>query len=145
MGVRVGTGVGYGDWVGRGGGIPVHPASCKAEGPDSEAGPGGPLQGSGVGGQDLQRARAPGPPLPAVGPASLSWVSPRAIPASGPIRARYEVNSSKVSQKDEVSLKYVEKACHSPCFQNTLRKSPLEILRFPLLAAFSPKELMVLF
>ena len=60
-------------------------------------------------------------------------------------RARFHDISYKVSQNDEVSPKYHEKACHSPCLQNGLRKSPLEILRFPILRAFSHKELMGLF
>ena len=38
-----------------------------------------------------------------------------------------------------------EKACHSPYIQNGVQNSPLEILRFPILLAFSPKELMVPF
>ena len=38
-----------------------------------------------------------------------------------------------------------EKAYVSPCFQNASVKSPLEILRFPFLGAFSHKELMGLF
>ena len=41
-----------------------------------------------------------------------------------------------------MSTKYDEKACHSPYFQNTVQKSPLEILRFPFPVAFSRKELM---
>ena len=57
-------------------------------------------------------------------------------------RARLTSYSSKVSQNSEVSPKYVEKASHSPYLQNGLKKSPLGFLRFPLLLAFSPKELM---
>ena len=51
----------------------------------------------------------------------------------------------KVSQNAEVSPKYVEKASHSPYSQNELGKSALDFLRFPLLLAFSHKELMTLF
>ena len=48
----------------------------------------------------------------------------------------------KVSQNGEVSTIFHQKACHSPYFQNRLRMSPLEILRFPVWPAFSHKELM---
>ena len=64
------------------------------------------------------------------------------IAASWPITARFHHISYKVSQNGQVSPKYVEKASHSPCFQNVVRKSPLEILRFPYFLAFSHKELM---
>ena len=56
--------------------------------------------------------------------------------------ARFDVISQKLSQNRVVSAEYVEKACHSPCFQNRVKKSPLEILRFPFWDAFSHKELM---
>ena len=59
--------------------------------------------------------------------------------------ARFDLISQKSSQNDEVSPKSVEKACNSPCFQNGLRKSPLEILRFPICPAFSHKELLGFF
>ena len=65
--------------------------------------------------------------------------------ASGPIRTRFQLNSVKYSQTDEVSPKYAEKASHSPYIQNGSGMSPLDILRFPILPAFSHKELMVLF
>ena len=71
--------------------------------------------------------------------------APRAIAASWPIRARFDLICLKVSQNRVVSPKYTEKACHSPCIQNGLRKSPLEIPGFPILVAFSHKELMGLF
>ena len=67
------------------------------------------------------------------------------IAASWPIRARIDLNLRKLSQNGEVSTKYVEKASHSPCFQKLIQKSPLEFLRFPVLRAFSHKELMVPF
>ena len=70
---------------------------------------------------------------------------PRANAASGPIRARFSVISSKVSQNRIVSPKMWYKACHSPYFQNGCQKSALGFLRFPFLPAFSPKELMGLF
>ena len=93
---------------------PVRPGSCT-----HPLGPVGPLQG---------------PP----------WYRtlPRANPASWPIRARLPSFYCKVSQNRIVSPNCVEKASHSPYFQNELQKSALEILRFPFSAAFSHKELM---
>ena len=41
-----------------------------------------------------------------------------------------------------MSPKSIQKACHSPYFQNGLQKSPLGILGFPFLPAFSHKELI---
>ena len=61
------------------------------------------------------------------------------------IWARIDLIFQKLSQNGQVSLEYVEKASHSPYIQNGLQNSPLEILRFPLLPAFSHKELMTLF
>ena len=117
--------------------------------PDSEAGPGRPSRGlewvvwvarTPAGSCTTLRARSvPCWALPVHDPA------PRAIPASGPIWARFRSIFSKVSQNEEVSPKSVDKACHSPYSQNGPRNSPLEILRFPFLVAFSPKELMGLF
>ena len=68
---------------------------------------------------------------------------PGPVPASWPIRARFHHIYSKVSQNDEVSIKYPEKASHSPYSQKGLEKSPLEIPGFPFSLAFSHKELMV--
>ena len=48
----------------------------------------------------------------------------------------------KVSQKAIVSPKSHQKACHSPCSQNGLQKSPLGILSISFWPAFSHKELM---
>ena len=79
------------------------------------------------------------------GPASLSGPLPRANPASGPIKARIDLISTKLSQNAEVSPKYVQKASHSPYSQNEVQKSPLGILRFPFSLAFSHKELMASF
>ena len=62
--------------------------------------------------------------------------------ASGPIKARFHDIFSKVSQNRVVSPKYIEKASHTPYFQNGLQKSALEILGFPISLAFSHKELM---
>ena len=62
--------------------------------------------------------------------------------ASQPITARIQSFLSKVSQNGGVSPFSVEKASHSPCFHFPLQKSPLEILRFPFVRAFSHKELM---
>ena len=92
---------------------------------------------------------APGPPLrgPVGTPAGslpvLALFSPG--PASWPIRARFDLISYILSQNGQVSPKYVEKASISPCFQNWVQKSPLEILGFPYSGAFSHKELMGLF
>ena len=86
--------------------------------------------------------RLPGPPS---GPGR----SLQALPVLGPsecrlwaIRARFNLILLKVSQNDEVSPFFIEKACHSPCFQNGLHKSPLDFPRFPFSSAFSHKELM---
>ena len=62
--------------------------------------------------------------------------------ASQPIRARFRLFFSKVSQNHRVSPVLSEKACHSPYIQNGSQKSPLGILRIPFSAAFSHKELM---
>ena len=59
--------------------------------------------------------------------------------------ARIDLIFYKVSQNREVSPVFIEKACHSPHFQNGVQKSPLEILRIPFRPAFSHKELMGLF
>ena len=86
----------------------------------------------------------PVPPLrgPVGVPAGPSLYRTLAIPASGPIRARFYDISLKVSQNGQVSPRNVEKASHSPYIQNELRKSALGILRFPFSSAFSHKELL---
>ena len=66
-------------------------------------------------------------------------------PGANGKRARFQVNSTEVSQNRGVSPKSVHEAWHAPYFQNGLQKSPLEILEFPFSAAFSHKELMGLF
>ena len=94
----------------------------------------------------MRGGRAPGTTLRA------RSVPCRPLPVPGTLacrllanKARFSQYFSKVSQNDEVSPKYIEKASHSPCFQNGLRNSPLDILRFPFSVAFSYKELMVAF
>ena len=57
-------------------------------------------------------------------------------------KARFHDIFYKVSQNRRVSLKSVEKACHSPYFPKRSQKSPLDFLRFPFCVAFSHKELM---
>ena len=82
------------------------------------------------------------------GPVRTLQVPPCTYPLECPPRAntaRFKVIYCKVSQNGIVSPVFVNKACHSPHSQNGLRKSPLEILRNPFLAAFSHKELMVPF
>ena len=86
------------------------------------------------------------PPTPLRSGARFAGTGPLpGIPASGPIRTRFNLRYTKVSQNGRVSPKSVEKACHSPCSQNGSQMSPLQILRFPIWPAFSPKELMTLF
>ena len=86
----------------------------------------------------------PTPPGPGRHPAgtSLGYPSECRLLAN---KARFHSYSCKVSQNGRVSPEFVEKACHSPHSQNGLQKSALEILRFPISAAFSHKELMGLF
>ena len=88
-------------------------------------------------------------PYPPSGPgrshAGPPWYGYPLTAASGPIRARFTSYSSKVSRNGRVSPENVQKACHSPCFQNGLGMSALDILRFPFSAAFSHKELMAYF
>ena len=114
----------------------------------SEAGPGSP-RGAGVGG--TLSSDAPGHPdhhsrgKPFRARFAVWAPSPRANAVSWPITARIDYILLKLSQNREVSPKYDEKAYHSPYFQNGPQKSPLGILRFPFLPAFSCKELMGLF
>ena len=85
----------------------------------------------------------PRPPTPLrYGARSAVWAPLPGNAASGPIRARFQSILLKVSQNGRVYTKYVEKACHSPCFIFTVQKSPLDFLGFPYLRAFSHKELM---
>ena len=88
------------------------------------------------------RPRTLHPPSgPGPAPAGHSLVQ-GPLPVSGPITARFDLIFHKVSQNGIVSPKMSHKACHSPCSQNRVQKSALEILRFPILRAFSHKELM---
>ena len=122
----------------------------------SEAGPGSPESGlewvvSGAGRTGLWDGGGDGPGYHPCGARSVLPRQPLPVPrtlqiaALQPIRARIEVISSKVSQNGQVSPEYDEKASHSPCLQNGLGKSPLEIPRFPFWPAFSHKELMTVF
>ena len=137
----MGTGWGIPGWV-PGWVIPGHPAGCSRRSPDSEAGPGSPA-GAGVGGLGAGRTGTvmyhPAGPVGSPGPSLYMTSQKRPSTAIG---TRIDLILLKVSQKDEVSPEYVQKACHSPYFQNDAQKSPLGFLRFPFLAAFSPKELM---
>ena len=86
-----------------------------------------------------------GPVPPLRGPVGALWAPPCTCPCKCPPRAnmaRFTFILLKVSQNGRVSPRNVEKACHSPCLQNTVQKSPLDFLRFPVLLAFSHKELM---
>ena len=145
-GTCTGTGCGLGGYTGWV--IPAIP-SYRAEEPTpaspSEAGPGRPA-GPGVGGEMRAGVGGPCTTLRArSGP-------PVAPPCTGPLDARLLANKAridlillKVSHFRVVSARSVEKACHSPHFQNEARNSPLEILGFPYSVAFSHKELMGLF
>ena len=142
------TGVGY-SRVGRGRVIPVHsPAArggsiCTAKRARKPCkGWSGGTYGAGRPSSPRTTLRArsvPCRPLPVLGLPSPSKA------ASGPIKARLGSILRKVSQNGQVSPESVEKAYHSPYFQNGLQNSPLEIPRFPFSVAFSGKELMVPF
>ena len=114
-------------------------------GPDSGAGPGSP-SGAGVGGQDqpspgtVPSTSAPTPAGPGRPEGSLVLLEQECRLWAN--RARFDLISQEYSQNRIVSPKYVHKACHSPYIQNWVQKSPLGFLRFPILAAFSHKELM---
>ena len=132
-------------WVG-GGVYPVPSHAAKLRSHDSGAGPVSPCRGLEwvVMGPCAHRGTAAvqNPPFgPGRHPAGTSLVL-ALFAASQPIVARFHYISCKVSQNSEVSPEKHEKACHSPCLQNGLKKSPLEILEFLFLAAFSHKELM---
>ena len=143
MGIPGGTREGY-TWY--------YPAAARGGPQYSEAGPGRPV-GPGVGGTGGRAywvvfGGGVGLLYHPAGPVSPCRASLYRTPqnaASGPITARFDLNSCKVSQNRIVSPKSAQKACHSPYIQNGLRKSPLGILRFPFSVAFSPKELMVPF
>ena len=127
--------------------LPSHPARCSGRtlqtAKRAPEAPAGSWSGWSAGsGRPVRPVTTPAGP----GRGSCPSLSPpRADAASWPIKARLRVISSKVSQNGGVSLKYVEKAYHSPCSQNGPQKSPLEIPGFPFSAAFSHKELMAYF
>ena len=141
----MGTGDGYTGGC-RGGLYRVPHPAAKGGPRTSGAGPVGPAR-AGVGGfwdRNTTCSAAGSVPTPA-GPGrscqhALPGTSQNA--ASGPITARFQSIYYKVSQNRGVSPKSAQKACHSPYIQNGSKKSALEILRFPILAAFSHKELM---
>ena len=136
---------GYTGWV-SGWAIPGTTQPPRKEQAHQRSGPRKALQGPGVGGW-VQRVR-PGSqtthsgPLDLRGPLRCLGPFLGQYAASWPITARFDVIFHKVSQNRVVSPESVQKASHSPCFQNRLQKSPLEILRFPFSLAFSHKELM---
>ena len=141
------TRVGIPGWVYRGV-LPSHPSSRGAS-PDSEAGPGGPLQGvwSGWSGCSGRTVGGTGY-IPTLRARSVLWPSLGYTPLQcppGTNMARIDLISHKVSQNQEVSPEMLEKACHSPYFQNWVQMSPLGFLGFPFSRAFSGKELMTLF
>ena len=109
-------------------------------------GPAGPWSGWGRGWTRVPGCSAAGRPYgPPYGPGRSPWALPVHMPSECRLwanMARFHSFLRKVSQNAEVSPKSVHKAYVSPCFQNGLRKSPLEILRFLISAAFSHKELM---
>ena len=141
-----------GSWVGGPGVVPTHPAGC-CEVPNEECTHRRQLAAVGAGGiggrpQGVRRRRGRSwyhPPGPVRSLQDPPCTRTSQIAASWPITARFDLNFSKVKQNGRVSLKYVEKAYVSPCSQNGLQMSPLEIPGFPYLLAFSPKELMGLF
>ena len=143
-----------GAWVGIAGWVPgwAIPGYCPPSGfargevHMQRSGPRKPLQGAGVGGiwsSDVPAAGT-GYPHPCGARSAHPWTS-LGYPSECRLwanKARFQSISYKVSQNGQVSPINVEKACHSPYFQNELGKSPLEILRFLYLRAFSHKELM---
>ena len=125
---RCGLG-GYTGWVygvgiqgGYMGGLYRVPSQLLGEGPGtSVAGPGGPA-GAGVGGFLEPGARTEAVDGPRYHPCGARSVWPRpALPVPGTLEcrllakgARFDLHFYKVSQNDEVSPKYVEKASLSP-------------------------------
>ena len=103
-------------------------------------------QGAGVGGTCCSAHGRPHPPLrgPVLPVPGTPWCSSSRCP-SRLIEARIDLIFHKVSINGQVSPKSVQKAYVSPYIPNGSRKSPLDILRFPICSAFSHKELMVPF
>ena len=150
-----GTWVGPGSWVLPGWGmagwvqgrvLPVHQPAARGGSRRQRSGPRRPCRGrSGW-------SSGAGRPVPPFGPGrSTLWPSLHLleqVPHNAVQTASNRQNSVKVhtvSQNRRVSLKYVNKAYVSPCFQNGSQISPLDFLGFPFLVAFSHKELMVAF
>ena len=77
------------------------------------------------------RGRSCTHPAGPVGLQSPPWYRTSQIPASGPIKARFQLYFYKVSQNHGVSPKSMQKAYHSPYFQNGHQKSALGFLGFP--------------
>ena len=139
---------GYTGWVAGGLYRGYYPAA-RGEVLRQRSGPGRPCRGLEWWSQELGRTRGRrrsqnppfGPGQDHAGPSLVLGPDCR-LTAKG---ATFDLILHKVSQNDEVSPKSVHEASHSPYSQNGLRKSPLGFLRFPLLLAFSGKELMGLF
>ena len=141
--VRVGTWVGY--TGGRGRVIPGTQPAAKRRTQTAERAPEA-LQGLEwvVWVCSAPCTSAPTPAGPGPAPAGHSLVLLEQCPTRANM-ARFRSIFSKVRQNRQVSPKSHQKAYVSPYFQNGLKKSPLEILRFPFSLAFSGKELMGLF
>ena len=149
---REGIQGGYTGWV-LGRAIPVYyPAGCCEEptltakrAPEAPVGLEWVVRvGGDYGVWGRRRGRSyPHPPGP-VGPPGPSLGYDLRMPPHSQ-RARYHLIPYKVSQNRRVSLKYVHKASHTPCFQNGLQKSPLDFLEIPFWPVFSHKELMAPF
>ena len=130
-----------GSWVGWAGVVPtqhaarggptmrnVHPGAACCGCTGGIVGPGVPGTAAGTG-------YGTHPPGPVGHPWCPPWYHTPRNAASWPIKARIQVIFLKVSQNGGVSPKSVHKACHSPCIQNGLRKSPLDIPRFSISAS----------
>ena len=145
---------GYTGWV-----IPgttSHPPTCQGlhpQGPTQRSGPRKPLVGAGVGGvgpSPQTRPRAvlgasaspPTHPAGPVGPGRPSLVGGLAPRAKGRDSSYISLELSKTAKCHQ---KVSKRPPVVPVSQNGSGKSPLEILRFPISSAFSPKELMVPF
>ena len=126
--------------------IPVHPARCsgRVHVPAKRARK--PCRGWSGGNMEPGALCQDHPAGPVGYPGTLPVLAPLyRVPTHGRLNLqnlRITSYFSKVSQNGRVSPEYVEKACHSPYFQNGLRNSPLDFLGFLISPAFSPKELM---
>ena len=108
-----------------------YPATLESGARHSEAGPGRPA-GPGVGGVWCSARPTPAP-TPQAGPVPCGHWCSSGLPgnaASWPIRARFDLNLRGLSQNGEVSLKYVDKASHSPYLQNGHQSHLLEFPDF---------------